>query len=92
MRKNRNSFFSDNNMNYQAYNPMAPNMPYQNYNSSNTFYAGNMPLDISNDFAERLSKVERQINRLEHRINRLENNSVQSTDDYESNSNSMYMI
>ena len=91
MRKNRNSFFSENNMNFQGYNPMVPNMPYQNYNSSNAFYAGNMPID-NNDFAERLSKVERQINRLEHRISKLENNTVQSTDDYDSSANNMYMI
>ena len=91
MRKNRNSFFSENNMNFQGYNPMVPNMPYQNYNSSNAFYAGNMPID-NNDFAERLSKVERQINRLEHRISKLENNTVQSADDYDSSANNMYMI
>lgn len=91
MRKNRNSFFSENNMNFQGYNPMMPNMPYQNYNSSNAFYAGNMPID-TNDFAERLSKVERQLNRLEHRISKLENNVVQSTDEYDSVTNNMYMI
>ncbi len=91
MRKNRNSFFSENNMNFQGYNPLNPNMPYQNYNASNAFYAGNIPSDMS-DFAERLSKVERQINRLEHRISKLENGIVQNADDYDSNANNMYMI
>jgi hypothetical protein len=92
MRKNRNSFFSENNMNFQGYNSPIPNMQYQNYNSANTFYAGNMPLDTNNDFVERLSKIERQINRLEHRINKLENGIVQNADDYDSNTNNMYMI
>ena len=91
MRKNRNSFFSESNMNFQGYNPMLSNMPYQNYNSSNAFYAGNIPPD-GNEFFERLSKVERQVNRLEHRISKLENNNFQTSDDYDSTTNNMYMI
>ena len=65
--------------------------PYQSYNASNSFYAGNTPFD-DHEFAERLSKVERQINRLEHRLNQLENHSVKSTDDYDSATNNMYII
>lgn len=91
MRKNRNSFFAESNMNYQGYNPMVANMPYQE-SSANSFYASNMPMPFGSDFAERLAKVERQINRLEHRLNNIENNSVKSSDDYDSTTNNMYII
>lgn len=93
MRKNRNSFFSESNVNFQGYNPMVANMPYQNYNSSNAFYSGNLPLTPDhNEFSERLARVERQINRLEHRLNNLENKTVQSTDDFDSMTNNMYIV
>ena len=95
MRKNRNAFFSESNMNFQGYNPMVANMPYQNMSSNNAFYAGNMPINPGldlNEIPERLAKIERQINRIEHRLSKLENNNVQSTDDYDSTTNNMYII
>jgi len=95
MRKNRNAFFAENNMNFQNYNPMTANAPYQTANAASSFYAGPMPMPGSidlNDFSERLAKIERQINRLEHRINKLESNLIKSTDDYDSTTNNMYMI
>lgn len=95
MRKNRNSFFAENNMNFQNYNPLSANVPYQTANATNSFYAGPMPMlpnsDI-NDISERLAKIERQINRLDHRITKLENMGIKSTDDFDSNANNMYMI
>ena len=97
MRKNRNAFFAENNMNFQGYNPMVANAPYQNVSANSSFYSGQgpMPTPFNIDFSEiseRLAKVERQINRLEHRISNLESNTIKSTDDFESNSSNMYMI
>ena len=87
MRKNRNSFFSENNMNY---NPMVANSPFPNNNS---FYNGNMPFNGElPEIMERLAKMERQINRLEHRLSKIENNTIQTTDDYDSPANNMYII
>ncbi|MBQ6840715.1 MAG: hypothetical protein IJO63_01180 [Bacilli bacterium] len=96
MRKNRNSFFAENNMNYQGYNPMVANAPYQNVSANSSFYSGQMPmmpmgLD-SNEVSERLAKLERQISRLEHRISALEGNLTKTTDDFESTTNNMYII
>ena len=96
MKKNRNAFFAENNMNFQGYDPMMGNMPYQNMNQASSYYAGPMPIanmNEGNDFSERLAKIERSINRLEHRISKLENKSnISSTDDYESTTNNMYII
>lgn len=105
MRKNRNAFFAENNMNFQGYNPMVANAPYQSASSNSSFYSGQMPMQnqmpgpmqmpIANDFndlSERIAKIERQINRLDHRINILEANTMKSTDDFESTTNNMYII
>lgn len=90
MRKNRNAFFAENNYAYQDFN--MPNMAYQNMHEQ-AFYAGNMPQMPIDNISERLAKLERQMSRLEHRISKLENNSnIQSTDDYESTTNNMYII
>ncbi len=101
MKKNRNSFFSEANINYASYNPnlMAANGPMQSANAYNAFYAGNnlnpnmMPMyGTNNDLESRLAKMERQINRLEHRIAKLEANNTYITDDYETTTNNMYML
>ena len=97
MKKNRNAFFAESNMNFQGYNPMAANAPYQNINANSSFYAGapQMPMipnmDIS-ELSERLAKIERQISRLDHRISNLESSTTKSTDDFESTTNNMYII
>ena len=97
MRKNRNAFFAENTMNFQGYNPMVANAPYQNVSANSSFYSGQMPMQNPlnmdfNEMAERLAKIERQISRLEHRISVLEANTTKSTDDYESTTNNMYII
>ena len=96
MKKNRNSFFTETNiqsgmmpylnqqpMQYQQANSylyQGPTNPY-NYNTQN------------NDLESRLAKIERQINRLEHRISALENNTnILSSEDYESINTNMYMV
>ena len=93
MKKNRNAFFSESNMNFQGFNPMYGNTPYQNANINSSFYSG-MPPMMNNysDTEERLAKLERQYNRLEHRINKLESGNYKSTDDFESNNGNMYML
>ena len=97
MRKNRNAFFAENNMNFQGYNPIVANAPYQNVSANSSFYSGQLPMQMPmnvdmNEISERLAKIERQISRLEHRINALESNTMKSTDDFESTSGNMYMI
>lgn len=100
MRKNRNSFFTESNMNYaNLQNPgMIPpqNIPYQASTNFNSFYTGpgaNMPnYDPSSNIENRLAKIERQINRLEHRINKLESvNTTFIENDIDSSGN-MYML
>lgn len=88
MKKTRNSFFAENNMNYQGFGPFGNNGYQFNSNINSNFNGSNPILEIN----ERLSKIERQINRLEHRINNIEQNKVKSTDDVDINSNNMYMI
>ena len=97
MKKNRNAFFAENNMNFQGYNPMVANAPYQNVSANSSFYSGQMPMQMPmnidfNEISERLAKVERQISRLDHRISTLESNTTKSTDDFESTTNNMYII
>lgn len=87
MKKNRNSFFAENNMNYQGFNPMTGG--YQ-LNSNTGFYAGN--INNQNDLLERLSRIERNINKLDHRLNKLESMQVHSTDNLDVNTDNMYMI
>lgn len=108
MKKNRNSFFTETNvqsgmmpnpnqmvMPNQQIMPNQNMMPYQSANSY--FYQGpTNPYNYNiqnNDLESRLAKIERQINRLEHRISTLENNTnILSTEDYESTSTNMYMV
>jgi hypothetical protein len=87
MLRNRNSFFTDNQINpqsmvNQAPYPMSQN-PMTNMNMNNPY---GMPSD---DFDNRLAKIERQINRLDARLTKLENASKIVNDDL---SSSMYMV
>lgn len=103
MKKNRNTYFQESS--YQSFNPNMNHMggaPYQT--ASNYFYQGEAPMPYNyntykeqgnniNDIESRLSKIERQINRLDYRISKLENgNKIISSDDFENNSNNMYML
>lgn len=101
MRKNRNSFFTESNMNYQMpYNGgmMPPNMPYQASTNYNSFYSGpgmnNMGgYSDSSGIENRIAKIERQINRLDHRLSKLENvNSTTYIDNDFDTSGNMYML
>ncbi len=86
MKKDRNSFFSEYNMN--AYNTM-PNQPMMPMNmvpnqvsSQSSFYSGPAydtgmmqnpnQSNYTQDIESRISKIERQINRIETRLNKLE--------------------
>ncbi len=101
MKKERNTFFSNYNAQTQAFIPEYPQnmnpqmmMPNSNFNaygmtsmSSNNSY--------SNDFDNRLSKIERQINRLDNRLTKLESMASNNTPtNIEENnfSNNMYML
>ena len=77
MRKNRNSFFTESNMNYSNF--QAPNigMPY---------------VDNSDSIENRLAKIERQINRLNARVNKLESLNTTFLDDNIDTSGNMYML
>lgn len=92
MRKNRNAFFESNNM--ASFNPMG-GMPYTQAQSS--FYGGPTPNGMMmgtslDDIMERLAKLERNYSRLDHRLSKLENNTVKTTEDFESTTNNMYII
>lgn len=96
MKKNRNSFFTETNIQsgMMPYPNQQP-MPYQQANSY--LYQGpTNPYNYNtqnNDLESRLAKIERQINRLEHRISALENNTnILSSGDYESINTNMYMV
>ena len=96
MKKNRNSFFTETNIQsgMMPYPNQQP-MPYQQANSY--LYQGpTNPYNYNtqnNDLESRLAKIERQINRLEHRISALEKNTnILSTEDYESTNTNMYMV
>ena len=96
MKKNRNSFFSENT--YQAYNPNA-NLQIAPFEAAgNYFYQGPIPsnyntINNANDIESRLSKIERQINRLDYRISKLENGiNITTTEDFDTNSSNMYML
>ena len=102
MKRNRNSFFTETNVQTgmspnMGMNPNMgmPNMPFQSANSY--FYQGpTNPYNYNtqdNDLESRLAKIERQINRMDHRISKLESNlNIYTTDDYESNTTNMYMV
>ncbi|MEF2662703.1 MAG: hypothetical protein U0M92_00065 [Bacilli bacterium] len=98
MRKNRNSFFTESNMNYsnfQAQGAIPQAMPYANANY-NPYQAQpniGMPyVDNSDSIENRLAKIERQINRLNARINKLENLNTTFLDDNIDTSGNMYML
>lgn len=103
MRKNRNSFFTESNMNYQSFQnpnmpvqPMPqPNIPYQASTNYNSFYSGpnmNTQYPDSSSIENRIAKMERQINRLEHRINKLESTTTTYIDQDIDTSGNMYML
>lgn len=98
MRKNRNSFFTESNMNYsnfQAQGAIPQAMPYANANY-NPYQAQpniGMPyVDNSDSIENRLAKIERQINRLNARINKLESLNTTLLDDNIDTSGNMYML
>ena len=98
MRKNRNSFFTEANMNYsnfQAQGAIPQAMPYANANY-NPYQAQpniGMPyVDNSDSIENRLAKIERQINRLNARINKLESLNTTFLDDNIDTSGNMYML
>lgn len=103
MKKNRNTFFSEANMNY-SFNPNVPqNMPVQSAANYNSFYSGPNPNNAmpvmpnpggyasSSDLESRLAKMERQISRLEYRLNKLETTNTYINEDID-NTNNMYML
>lgn len=99
MKKNRNSFFQESNMNYMigGDNQMMPqmmpqNIPYQGTNYNQPYGAINAYPDASN-IEQRLAKMERQINRLTHRVEKLEssNQSILIEDGIDT-TNNMYML
>ena len=91
MKKNRNAFFTESNMQASGFIPqpnmnmnMQPNyMPYNAASQSSSFYSGPAAMyqqtsnqnNLSTELDSRLSRIERQLNRLESRINKLENTS-----------------
>lgn len=92
MRKNRESFFSENNS-FSGFNQGMPGMPYMG--ASSNFYAGpNMGMMPGNvdEISERLAKIERQLSRMDHRLSKLENNVTKTTDEFESTTNNMYIL
>lgn len=100
MRKNRNSFFTESNMNYtnfQAQNPMPQIAPYPNTNY-NPYYQAPTPnngmpyIDSSDTIEQRIAKIERQINRLNARVNKLESLNTTFIDDSIDTTNNMYML
>ena len=97
MKKDRNTFFSNYSAQNQAYIPNMDNFqipnqsfgPYQAQSTQASMYAG-PNLGISNDFDNRLSKIERQLVRLENRVTKLENGN--NTEVNDNNFSNMYMI
>lgn len=96
MRKTRNSFFTESNMNYSNFQTQGT-VPYNNANY-NSYYQGQMPnvgmpyVDNSNSIENRLAKIERQINRLNARVNKLESLNTTFLDDSLDSSSNMYML
>ena len=101
MKKDRNSFFSEYNMNSINSGPMMPMYPNQ-VASQSSFYSGPaMDYGYQNnntytsDIESRISKIERQINRLESRLNKLEGELINNVgnDPKETTYNTnMYMV
>ena len=87
--------------NFGMTNQMPMNAGY-GQQSSQSFYAGPIPNtmgmnqtmsnDYMSDIESRLAKIERQINRLESRVSKLENQTLYSTNDYNSGNDTMYMV
>ncbi len=73
MKRERNTFFTNYQAQNSAYIPNIPNnfTPYE-YSQTNQEYYNGPTIGITNDFENRLSKIERQINRLDYRISKLE--------------------
>lgn len=98
MRKNRNSFFTESNMNYsnfQAQGAIPQAMPYANANYNPYQAQPNIAMpyvDNSDSIENRLAKIERQINRLNARINKLESLNTTFLDDNIDTSGNMYML
>ena len=106
MKKDRNAFFESSQMS-SSFTPTPnmmqmpkPNMmPYQAAQNSSSFYAGpDIPMNTypgnmtNNDYDNKISRLERQIQKLDSRITKLENSAFnESSDDININSN-MYMI
>ena len=92
MRKTRNSFFTESNMNYSNFQAQGA-MPY-----NNAYYQGQMSnvgmpyVDNSDSIENRLAKIERQINRLNARVNKLESLNTTFLDDSLDSSGNMYML
>ncbi len=104
MKKDRNTFFSNYNAQTQSYIPdfqnnmmQQPPMPSNqmgpyNQTSMNSSYYSGPSIATANDYDNRLSKIERQINRLDNRLTKLEN-AKPATEVNENNySNNMYML
>ena len=107
MKKDRNSFFSEYNMNaYNSVPNMMPNMYPNQVSSQSSFYSGpvidnnyqnqNMGMNnYTNDIYARISKLERQMNRIETRLSKLESGINYNVDkDINDNlyNNNMYMV
>lgn len=99
MRKNRNSFFTESNMNYsnfQAQGVIPQAMPYANTNYNSYYQAPNAPgmpyVDNTDSIENRLAKIERQINRLNARVNKLESLNTTFLDDNNDTTGNMYML
>ena len=99
MRKNRNSFFTESNMNYsnfQAQGVIPQAMPYANTNYNSYYQASNVPgmpyVDNTDSIENRLAKIERQINRLNARVNKLESLNTTFLDDNIDTTGNMYML
>ena len=104
MKKNRNTFFQEAQMSSFNYYPepnqmnlMSANMPTQASQSSQSFYAGPVPMYQQNqntnysDVEARIAKLERQVSRLETRLNKLESQGTTYIDEYDTSTN-MYMV
>ena len=97
MRKSRNSFFAESNMNYSSIQGQGV-MPYNSSANYNQFYQAGTPnigmpyVDNSDSIENRLAKIERQINRLNARLNKLESLNTTFIDDSIDTSSNMYML
>ena len=96
MRKERNNFFQESNINsgYSFYG-QPPMMPGSQMEASSSFYMNqgmNQNISPFTDFDSRLSRLERQVNKLESRISKIESIPKNNTTDDIDQINNMYMI